>query len=215
MTFNYRFIPAVMRARQLVDEGRIGRVFHFRGVYMHSGYVDATRPMSWRLDNARSGGGALFDLGAHIVDLMRYLLGDYATVAGTLETFVPERPVAKGSTEMGQVEVDDWCLLNARMASGAVGTIEASRFATGAADGLGFEIHGENGALGFDLMQPNYLRFFDNQSPGSPIGGEKGYTSPSSAFTSTPRPRRKSRRRSPRLVPHPHGLPARLPSGHR
>ena len=176
VTFNYRFVPAIMRARQLIDDGRIGRVFHFRGVYMHSGYVDPARPMTWRQDKQVSGAGALYDLGSHIVDLMRHLLGDYASVAASLETFINERPAAKGSSEMVQVEVDDWCLLNVRMESGAVGTIEASRFATGSGDGLGFEIYGEKGALGFDLTQPNYLRFYDSQAPGSPIGGEKGYT---------------------------------------
>lgn len=176
MAFNYRFVPAVMRARQLIDDGRLGRVFHFRAIYMHSGYVDPARPMSWRLDKRLAGGGALYDLGSHIVDLMRHLLGEYATVAASLETFINERPAAKGSSEMVQVEVDDWCLLRARMESGAVGTLEASRFATGYGDGLGFEIHGDKGALAFDLMQPNYLRFYDNSAPGGPIGGEKGFT---------------------------------------
>src|SRR5205085_4705885 len=81
MTFNYRFAPAMLRAKQLVDEGFLGDLYHFRGLYLHAGYIDPKRPHTWRLDMARSGGGAIMDLGAHIVDLVRYLIGDFDAVS--------------------------------------------------------------------------------------------------------------------------------------
>ncbi|NPV54298.1 MAG: Gfo/Idh/MocA family oxidoreductase [Firmicutes bacterium] len=172
----YRFIPAVMRAKQLIDEGALGRIFHFRAAYLHSGYVDPMRPVSWRLSKAQGGAGAIYDLGAHILDLMYYLLGDYVEVMASLETFIKERPSQADRSVMVPVDVDDFALIQARMENGAIGTIEVSRVATGANDELRFEIHGSGGALAFNLMDPNWLWFYDNTRPGSPIGGLKGYT---------------------------------------
>lgn len=175
MAFHVRFIPALLRARELVAEGFLGRVYHFRAAYYHAGYTDPQRPLTWRL-KAEAGGGALSDLGSHILDLVRYLLGDYESVRGQTEIFVPERPLAKGSTEMGKVEVDDYVGLQARLKNGAVGLIEASRFATGTQDGLGFEIFGEKGALRFDMMDANYLYAYDATVPEADLGGRRGWT---------------------------------------
>lgn len=176
MAFHMRFIPATMRARQLVQEGFLGRVYHFRATYYHAGYTDPTRPLSWRITK-EAGGGCLSDLGSHIIDLLSYVMVDeYEAVRATTETFVKERPVAKGSTEMGPVEVDDYVAFQARLGGGALGFVEASRFATGTQDGLTFEIYGEKGALKFDMMDPNFLYAYDATVPEADLGGRRGWT---------------------------------------
>lgn len=176
MTFNYRFIPAVIQAHELLQAGALGEIYHFRAEYLHTGYQDPQRPMSWRLRVAQSGGGALVDLGAHIIDLTRYLLGEFATVQCTTRTFVKERPRTAGSDELEPVDVDDAAWLQARLASGAEGTLHASRFATGTTDDLVFEIYGRLGALRFSLMDLNWLDWFDARRPDGPRGGERGWT---------------------------------------
>lgn len=175
MAFHMHFIPAILRARQLIAEGFLGRVYHYRACYLHAGYTDPQKPVSWRLSEA-AGGGALSDLGSHIVDMMGHLLGDYAAVRATTETYVTERPAGGGSTEKVPVQVDDYVAIQARMASGAVGFVEASRFATGAHDGMGFEIYGELGSLKFNMMDANYLYAFDAREPEADLGGRRGWT---------------------------------------
>ncbi len=174
MAFHCRFVPATMRARQLVDGGAIGRVYHFRAAYLHSGYEDPLRPMSWRLSK-EAGGGALSDLGSHIVDLMAWLVGPYRAVQARMETFIRERPRSEGARERVPVEVDDYVCFQARMEGGALGFVEASRFATGTQDQLEFALFGEKGALRFDLMSPNWLLFYDATEPGGDLGGERGF----------------------------------------
>ena len=176
MTLQYRFIPATMRAKQLIDEGFLGDPMSFRAAYLHSGYIDPNRPMSWRLDKQRGGGGALFDLGSHILDLMRFLLGECNQIFATTETFFRQRPASKGSKELVDVEVDDMALIQMKMQNGALGTVEASRIATGTNDDLWFDIHGTKGALRFSLMEPNWLYAYDNRIKGNPLGGSKGFT---------------------------------------
>ena len=174
MTFQYRFFPATLRAKELIDAGALGRVFHFRAAYLHAGYVDPSRPFTWRMDKAQ-GGGALVDLGSHIIDLMRHLLGEFESVSAATHTFVTERPLPGHPDTKQPVEVDDWVVMTVRMAGGFPGTIEASRFAMGMNDELRFEIHGEKGALAFNLMEPNWIQFFDNTDPGGAYGGSKGF----------------------------------------
>jgi predicted dehydrogenase len=174
--FHYRFIPAVMKARELVEAGALGRIYQFRGQYLHAGYIEPDRPFSWRLDKARSGGGALYDLGAHIVDTLRWLVGGIRSVRAMLTTQVSERPRAKGSTEMVPIEVDDVALMMVTAESGAVGTIEATRLATGSNDAMRFEIHGDRGAVAFDAEEPAYLEFYDATAKGEPLGGRRGFT---------------------------------------
>lgn len=176
MAFNYRFIPAIMRAKELMDEGFLGDPLCFRALYLHAGYVDRERPMSWRLDAKRSGGGALLDLGSHIIDLVRHLTGDFRRVRATTRIFTERRPVGKGSQETAPVQVDDAIWIQAEMASGAVGTLEASRVSTGASDEIRLEIHGRLGAVAFNLMDPNWLQVYDNRVPEAPLGGMKGFT---------------------------------------
>ena len=173
MALQMRFIPATLRARQLVQDGFLGRVYHFRASYLHAGYTDPARPMTWRVGPT---GGCLADLGSHVIDLMRYLLGEYAEVRGTLERWVDARPSASEPGVMVPVEVDDYSCLQARMQSGALGFIEASRFATGSLDDAGFEIYGERGALRWRMMDPNFLEAFDASAPGGDYGGMQGFT---------------------------------------
>jgi predicted dehydrogenase len=175
MVFQNRYIPALMMARELVDEGKLGRIFTYRAEYLHSGYQDATRPLTWRMKKEEGGSGALGDLGSHVIDLVRYLIGEFDSLQGHLETFIHDRPVAKGASETGTVTVDDVAWIRARMKNGAVGTIEASRFATGTLDNLRLWIYGEHGSLRFDLMDPSFLYWFDESRSGGQYGGERGW----------------------------------------
>jgi len=176
MAFNYRFVPALMRANELMGEGFVGEPLCFRAAYLHAGYVDPERPMSWRLDAQRSGGGALLDLGSHIIDLMRHLLGDFRRVRAMTRIFTPRRPLAKGAAETALVEVDDAVWIQAEMVNQATGTLEASRVSTGASDEIRLEIHGRRGAIAFNLMDPNWLLVYDNRRPEEPLGGMRGFT---------------------------------------
>src|SRR5579884_109928 len=184
MTFNYRFVPALMRARQMAEAGFLGDLFSFRAAYLHAGYIDPNRPFSWRLDWERSGGGAIVDLGAHIIDLVRYLVGpgtgvgragEFAAVSADLQTVIKERR-APQTGAMRRVDVDDIALAQCRLEGGAVGTLEASRLATGVQDEIRLELHGSKGGLKFNLMDPNWLDAYDATQPEAPLGGNRGYT---------------------------------------
>lgn len=161
MTFNYRFVPAIQKARQLVEAGALGEIYRFHAEYLHTGYQDASRPLTWRMRRAASGGGAIMDLGSHIIDLVRFLVGEFAQVSARTATYITQRPLAKGSAELGPVDVDDAAWLQATMTNGATGTLTVSRFATGSADDLRLIIEGSKGALRFDLMDANWLYYFD------------------------------------------------------
>jgi predicted dehydrogenase len=149
--FNYRFVPAVRLARELLEAGELGEVHHFRARYLQDWLADPAAPATWRMDKGQAGSGALGDLGAHIVDLARYLVGEPASVTGVLRTFVEERPG-------GSVDVDDAFEATVEFASGAVGTLEASRFASGRKNALSFEVNGSRGSLAFDLERLNELQ---------------------------------------------------------
>lgn len=173
MVFNNRFFPATVRAKQLIEEGRIGRVLSFRAVYLHSGSVDSGKPIGWRYDKSLGGGGVLFDMGSHLLDLMYHLLGEYESVFAKTEITYKQRPDKSG--KMVDIQADDLVLVVARMKNGGLGTIEASKIATGTNDELRFEIHGDKGALRFNLMEPNWLDFYDNTVPEQPLGGTRGF----------------------------------------
>ena len=175
VTFNFRFFPAMMRARQLVEDGFLGRVFSFRGRFYRSSYIDYDKPLSWRLRKEISGGGALFDLGSHILDLIYYLLGDFGAVQATLDTLIKERPIAPGSLEKGPVDVDDIALMHLRLKDGTLGLVEISRMGTGAANDLQLEIFGDKGALRFNAADPSWLEVYDTRDAGQPLGGMRGF----------------------------------------
>ncbi len=175
LTFNFRFFPAIYRAKRLIDSGFLGRVFSFRGRYFRSSYIDPTKPLSWRLSKEISGGGALHDLGSHILDLIYYLLGPFESVQGTLETLIKERPVKAGASEKGLVDVDDFALINAKLQDGTIGNIEVSRMGTGVSNECLFEIYGEKGAIRFNAEDPSYLEIYDTRDASSPHGGMRGF----------------------------------------
>jgi predicted dehydrogenase len=160
--FNYRRVPALALARRLVEQGRIGSLRHFRAVYLQDWLTDPEAPLTWRLQAGQAGSGALGDLGAHIVDLARYLTGDEVTGVSALSaTFVGERPLAGRPGETGPVTVDDAVVLTGRLAGGALATFEATRYATGRKNALRVELNGSAGSLAFDLERLNELEFFD------------------------------------------------------
>jgi predicted dehydrogenase len=142
--FNYRFVPAVRLARQLIEAGELGEIHHFRGRYLQE--WGATDAAAWRFEKARAGSGALGDLGAHVIDLARYLVGEIDTVSAITATFQPGR------------EVDDAFEATVRFANGGVGTIEATRFAPGRKNAFSWEINGSKGSLAFELERLNELQ---------------------------------------------------------
>lgn len=172
IVFNTRFLPATLRAAQLADEGRIGRVLTFRASYLHSGSVDPDRPVNWK--SGADQGGVLLDMGTHALDLLRRLCGDFESIYSKTVTLYPSRPLKGG----GVIEhtAEDAVMMVVTLKNGAVGTVEASKIATGANDSLRMEIHGDKGALLFDSQDPNWLYFFDNTVPEAPLGGSRGYT---------------------------------------
>ena len=168
VTFNYRFVPAVRLAKRLISQGRLGDIRHFRGSFHQDWLTNAEAPMIWRLRGEDAGTGALGDLGAHVVDLARYLVGEIEEVSATMHTFVPRRRNESGEWE--DVTVDDAFEALARFSSGASGVIEASRFATGHKCSNRFEINGSKGSLQFDFQRMNELSFFSNEDDPSVQG---------------------------------------------
>ena len=160
--FNFRRVPAVALARQLVAAGRLGPVRHVRAAYLASHALDPELPLAWRHQASEAGSGALGDLGAHAVDLAQHLAGDrIAGVSGLTETFVRERPLPGGGGARGPVTVDDAALFIARFGGGALGSFEATRLAAGHTEGLTVELNGELGSVVWELGALNELRLFD------------------------------------------------------
>jgi predicted dehydrogenase len=167
VAFNYRFVPAIRRARALVADGFVGDVHHVRAEYLQDWLVDPTAPWSWRNSAAVAGSGALGDLGAHSIDLAQYLLDDrVARVSGHLRTFVDERPVPGEGDETRPVTVDDAYTAQAAFEGGAMGLFEASRVATGHKNANVVEVGGSEGAIRFDLERLNELDVHDGDSRG-------------------------------------------------
>ncbi|SEV83358.1 Gfo/Idh/MocA family protein [Natrinema salifodinae] len=170
--FNYRFVPAIRYAKRLLDDGELGEIRHVRGRYLQDWLVDPEAPWSWRNDEELAGSGALGDLGAHTVDLLRFLVcdddlaGEMARVSGHLQTFVDERPV-EGEDETRPVTVDDAYSAQVAFENGAMGTLEASRYATGHKNDHTIEIHGSEGSLRFSLERLNELEVLRD--------GDRGY----------------------------------------
>lgn len=171
----YRRVPAVALAHQIVREGKLGRIYHIRGSYLQD-WAGPAVPLVWRFQKSVSGSGSHGDLGAHVIDMARFISGDeIAEVNGAIaETIIKERDIpsagskggiaagAKGGAgKKGKVDVDDATLFLARTKGGAVCTFEATRFATGNQNRIGIEINGEKGAVRFDFEDMNHLHFYD------------------------------------------------------
>ncbi len=151
--FNYRRVPAVAFARQLVDENRIGRVFHYRATYLNESGSDPTRRPSWKMEKALAGSGVIGDLLSHVVDTAMYLNGPIRELSALTQTFEPGR------------DVDDACITLARFANGSVGSFEASRYGVGCRNRNAFEMQGERGMIRFNLENFNHLEFHDATEP--------------------------------------------------
>ena len=175
MTFQYRFFPAVMRAKQIIGEGRLGEILEFHGSFPHSGSADPKTPLKWKLSGA-AGGGVAADLGSHIFDLLLYLLGDFDSISAATRIVYPERPSADDPARMVRVDAEDDMMTLIRLKNGALGTVTASKVATGTEDGITFTIHGSKGALMLKAMDLDRLYFYDAEAPGAPFGGLRGWT---------------------------------------
>jgi len=160
VAFNYRFVPAIRQVRELIDSGRLGRIYHFRAIYLQEWIMPQYgTPAIWRLNKREAGSGALGDLGAHIIDLAHYLVGDIAHLGAMTQTFIKERPLPDGSGT-AKVDVDDAFVANVEFANGALGTLEATRFAAGRKNHQVIEINAEHGSVRFNLERLNELEVF-------------------------------------------------------
>ncbi len=170
---NYRRIPAIALAKKYIEEGVIGDIYHYYARYAQDWIVDPEFPLVWRLQKGISGSGTHGDINAHIIDLARYLVGEFKEVSGLMNTFIKERPLmdqtgkgagltAKAGKKMGKVTVDDAALFIGRFKSGALANLEATRFALGRKNHIAIEINGSKGSLQFDFEDMNRLKFFDN-----------------------------------------------------
>jgi predicted dehydrogenase len=160
VAFNYRFVPAVRLIRNLIDSGALGKIYHFRAVYLQEWimpHYDA--PKWWRMDKNVAGSGALGDLGAHIIDLAHYLVGGMKSISAFTKTFIEERPMPDGKGT-GKVDVDDAFVAAVEFENGAIGTLESTRFAGGRKNFNNFEINGEKGSIHFNLERMNELEVF-------------------------------------------------------
>ena len=167
---NYRRAPAVMLAKKIIEEGQLGRIYHYRGTYLQDWIVDPKLPLLWRFQKGKAGSGALGDIASHSIDLARFLVGEIAEMAGGLETFIKERPLVDHPSKKGRVTVDDAAAAVVRFANGALGTIEGTRLATGRKNYNRFEINGSKGSLAFDLERMNELEVYLTSDPVSTRG---------------------------------------------
>ncbi len=173
---NYRYAPAVQYAKKLISEGRLGEIRHVRATYLQDWVMDPEFPLTWRMKKEITGTGALGDIGAHSLDLARFLVGEFKEVVAMMETFIKERPLGEmagglraqtSGAEKGEVTVDDATAFLARFENGAFGTFEATRFAGGNRNGNRFEINGEKGSIRWDMENMNNLDvYFVDDEPG-------------------------------------------------
>ncbi len=168
--FNYRFAPAVLLAKKLIDDGKIGTIRHVRASYLQDFIIDPEFPLVWRLQKDVCGSGSLGDLGAHFIDLTRFLVGDFKSVMGMQKTFIKSRPIvermiglsasAQEDAPRGEVDVDDGSVFIAELECGALGVFEATRFAQGHKNDLSIEINGDKGSLKFVFERMNELQYY-------------------------------------------------------
>ncbi|MBR0463014.1 MAG: Gfo/Idh/MocA family oxidoreductase [Clostridia bacterium] len=167
-----RFFTATMRAKQIIEEDRIGEVLTFTCRYLHSGSIDPNKPMGWKMGQ---GGGVMLDMGSHALDLVTWLLGEMPeSVMCATHTLYPRRPTKDGSV-CGDI-AEDHALMTLRLKNGALGTVEASKITAGSTDVMYLEIAGTKGALRWNLEDPGWLEYYDNTQPETDLGGLRGFT---------------------------------------
>lgn len=173
---NYRRIPAIALAKKMINEGALGRIFHYRARYAQDRLIDPDFPLDWRLQKETSGSGVHADINSHIIDLGRYLVGEFNEVSGITHTFIPERPIVeapgkgqiinpKAPRKMGKVTVPDSAIFIGRMGEGTLASLEATRYAAGRKNHIEVEINGSKGSLWFDFEDMNRLKYFNNDDP--------------------------------------------------
>jgi predicted dehydrogenase len=193
VAFNYRRTPAVALARKYIDEGVIGDVLNFRGTYLQDWSADPNSPLSWRFQKKIAGSGALGDIGTHVLDIARYLVGEIASVNALLSTFIPTRPLQAGGADQlgttkggdgprGDVDVDDEVMTMLRFANGAVGSMEATRNAYGRNNYITFEIHGTKGSIFFNYERRDELQVSFADDPKDRSGFRTVYTGPATPY---------------------------------
>lgn len=185
VVFNTRFLLPVLRAKELVESGRIGEVISFSGKFYHSSAADPERKAGWKQDKRVCGGGVLFDLGSHTIDLIRWICGEFKSVSGLSQIAFPTRLGADG--RVWETNADEAFYMTAVLENGACGTIVVGKIMQGTNDDHSFEIFGTKGSVSFDLMQPNFLRFYDATKPENERGVTHieccgRYPSPSGVF---------------------------------
>jgi len=168
--FMMRYFPGIRQAKAVIASGALGKIYNFRAQFFHNSYMDPQRPISWRLQHALSGGGALADLGVHMIDMMRYLLGEASWVQCRTRTFISHRPDSPGGSKMVPVDVDDWALCTAGLKSEAQGYIEVTRMSGGMGDSNRMEIFGSRGSVVIDMNDPLHCEFYDQKSNQFHIG---------------------------------------------
>jgi len=170
VNYNYRRVPAVAYAKRLIEEGRVGDVYHYHGSYLQDWIIDPSFPLVWRLEKKHAGSGALGDIAAHASDLAQYLNADITEVVGQMTTFIKERPLpgdgsgawgAKGKSGKGKVTVDDDSNFLAQFKNGSIGVFESSRFAGGRRNFNNFQIYGSKGSLAWNMERMNELEVYD------------------------------------------------------
>lgn len=164
--FNYRLVPALVLAKQIIDSGRLGTIRHFRANYLQDWPIDPEFPLVWRFVREKTGTGALGDF-SHIVDLARWFCGEPESVFGTMKTFIEQRPLLSDPARKGQVDVDDAFVSIIEFSNGALGTLEGSRMCPGRKNFMTIEINGSKGSIYFDLEQMNYLQVYIPEEQGS------------------------------------------------
>lgn len=174
IVFHSRFFTSAMRARQIIVEGRLGRILGFHVLYQHSSNLDATKKYNWKFSKAYACGGALIDMGSHMLDMIYYLIGEYKGLFMKAQIVHETRP--DESNQPRVVDVEDAAYIVAQMKNGAMGTMQVSKIAAGSNDEFIIEITGEKGAIKLDLMDPNWVWFYDNTVPDADLGGCKGFT---------------------------------------
>ena len=194
VAFNYRRTPAVALAKKYIDEGSIGKILSFRGTYLQDWSADPDSPLSWRFQKSIAGSGSLGDIGTHVLDIARYLVGEVSAVNGMLSTFIKDRPASSGgidklgAAERGSgapraaVDVDDEMLTMLRFANGAVGSVEATRNAYGRNNYITFEVHGTTGSIAFNYERRDELQVCFASDPGDRRGFRTIYTGPAHPY---------------------------------
>ncbi|HZF02441.1 MAG TPA: Gfo/Idh/MocA family oxidoreductase [Methylomirabilota bacterium] len=166
---NYRRIPAIALAKKMISEGALGRIYHFRARYAQERLADPEFPLDWRLQKETSGSGVHSDINSHIIDLARYLVGEFEKVCGIVNTFIPERPLAeslaRGQKKMGKVTAPDSAVFIGWMENGVMANLEATKYALGRRNRIEIEINGSKGSLYFDFEDMNKLKFYNGDDP--------------------------------------------------